>query len=75
MLMPSGAVALGAAAPDALALDGFPPAGWVAEPDPEVVLELLEFDPVQALSNNKIAAPTAVPVSRDRLFVLIMRRL
>ena len=77
MLMPPGVVALDVALPDELALDGFPLGARAADPDPDAVVEpvLLEFDPVQAVSNNKIPTPTAVPVSCDRLFVMIMRRL
>ena len=43
--------------------------------DPDVEPVLLEVDPVQAVTTKAIVAPMAVPVSLDRLFVMITSRL
>ena len=73
--MPSGADAPDVVALDALLVDALPLGGRAVPGDPDVEPVLLELEPVQAVSNNAMVAPTAVPVSLDRLFVMIISRL
>ena len=43
--------------------------------DPDVEPVLLEFEPVHAVSSKAMVAPTAVPVSLNRLLGMIISRL
>lgn len=56
-------------------VDALPLGGRAVPGDPDVEPVLLELEPVQAVTNNAMVAPTAVPVSLDRLFVMITSRL
>ena len=80
MLIPPGAdtpdvVPLDALLVDALLVAALSSGGRVVPGDPDVEPVLLEVDPVQAVTNKAIVAPMAVPVSLDRLFVMITSRL
>jgi hypothetical protein len=75
MLIPPGAEEPDVVPLDALPLDAVTDGGWAVAGDPEVEPVPLEFEPVHAVSSNITAVPTAVPVSLDRLLVMIMRRL
>gem|GEM_PF-4113345 len=75
MLIPSGADAPDVVPLDVLLVDALPPGGRAVPGDPDVEPVLLELEPVQAVTNDAMVAPTAVPVSLDRLFVMIISRL
>jgi hypothetical protein len=70
MLIPSDADAPDVVPLDAL-VDALPLGGPAVPGDSDVEPLLLELEPVQAVTNNAMVAPTAVPVSLDRLFVMI----
>jgi hypothetical protein len=75
MLIPSGADAPDVVPLDVLLVDALPPGGRAVPGDPDVEPVLLELEPVHAVTNNAMVAPTAAPVSLDRLFVMIISRL